>query len=505
MNVRRSHLNRFGLVLVLCLCAAFSAAGQLRYEQRLRENPWNSGRNAAGLRTDGASFSNAELYGEYLGGGFRSPDEAASEWKAGAQARTVTSLEKFSMRGSFGFEDREAYDECGSMFLESGRFPIDVVEFTPGRKTYQTYTMSGAVAVDLSGGWTVGAALDFESRNAAKRKDLRYTDYALDLSFSPAVMYSGEGFAAGLALIYDRNTETVSAEQIGSAAAAPTAFFDEGLCIGALQAWTGSGTRLSEAGVSGLPVVQSALGAAAQLQLRRSLYAEAEFSWLRGRVGERQTVWYRYEGPRAALRLEARSGRHALRASADWQLLSNRKTVLNKTVEGGITLTREYGSNSILQQSSVEAGLEYEYLGRLLELRAELGADFSESLTTPLYPYFYTQKLQRYSLAVEPLVHLGHFDLAARLRGGLGFRDDASKVVEGVSESVSEPYRHSERYAQLCEFATAPRAAGGLSLRWNFLPGLYTEVYGDCVKAFSLNCIAGSLRWDAGLKFGYNF
>ncbi len=505
MNVRRSHLNRLALVLALCLCAAFSAAGQGRYEQKFRVNPWNSGRNAAGLRQERASFSNAELYGGYLDGAFRSPDEAASEWKAGAQARTVTSLDKFSMRGSFGFESREAYDECGSMLLESGRFPIDVVEFTPGRKTYQTYTMSGALAVDLARGWTVGAALDFKSHNAAKRKDLRYTDYALDLSFSPSVMYSGEGFAAGLALIYDRNTETVSAEQIGSAAAAPTAFFDEGLCIGALQAWTGSGTRLSEAGVSGLPVVQSALGAAAQLQLRRSLYAEAEFTWLRGRVGERQTVWYRYEGPRAALRLDWRSGRSALRASALWELLSNRKTVLNKTVEGGITLTREYGSNSILQRSSLESGLEYEYLGRLLELRAELGADFSASLSTPLYPYFYTQKLQQYSFALEPLVHLGHFDLAARLRGGLGFRSDASKAVEGVSESVSEPYRHTERYEALCEFATAPRAAAGVSLRWRFLPGLYAEIYGDCVKAFSLNYIAGSLRWDAGLKFGYNF
>ncbi len=505
MNVRRSHSNRRALVLALCLCAAFSAAGQGRYEQKFRVNPWNSGRNVAGLRQERASFSNAELYGGYLAGDFRSPDEAASEWKAGALARTVTHLGKFSMAGTFGFEDREAYDGCGSMFLESGRFPVDVVEFTPGRKSYQTYTVSGGISVDVAPGWRAGAAMDFKSRNAAKRKDLRYTDYALDLSFRPAVMYYGERLAAGLALIYDRNTETVSAEQIGSASTAPTAFFDEGLCAGNLQAWTGSGTRLSEAGVSGLPVVQSALGAAAQLQLRRSLYAEAEFTWLRGRVGERQTVWYRYEGPRAALRLDWRSGRSALRASALWELLSNRKTVLNKTVEGGITVTREYGSNSILRRSSLEAGLEYEYLGRVLELRSSLGARLTQSLSTPLYPYYYSQSLQRYSLDVEPLVHLGFFDLGARLRCGLGFLDDASRIVEGVSEAATGPYRFTERYDLLCEYAAATRAGAGVSLRWNFLPGLYAEASGDCVKAFSLNYIAGSLRWSAELRFGYNF
>ncbi len=505
MNVNRSLSNRVVAALALSLCFAFSAAGQQRYERLLRENFWNGGRNAAGLRLYGASFSNAELYGSYAGGGFRSPDDAASEWSAGALARTVSCLGKFSMRGEFGFEDREAYDACGSMFLESGRFPVDVVEFTPGRKSYQTYTMSGAVAVDFAPGWTAGSSLDFRSRNAAKRKDLRYTDYALDLSFAPSLMYSSESLAAGLALTYDRNTETVTAEQIGSAGTAPTAFFDEGLCIGTLQAWTGSGTRLSEPGVSGLPVVQSALGAAAQLQLRRSLYAEAEFSWLRGRVGERQTVWYRYEGPRAALHLAFRSGRHTLRADAGLERLSNRETVLDKRVEGGVTLTREYGSNSILRRSSLDSGLEYEYLGELLELRASLSSQLLQSLSTPLYPYFYTQSLQCYSISLEPLLHLGRFEAAARLRYAIGFRDEVSRVVEAAGESVSEPYRFTERYGALCEFATAPRALAGLSLRWNFLRPLYAEISGECTKAFSLNYIDGSLRWSAALKAGYNF
>ncbi len=514
MNVRHSRLRISARLLpaaALCLCVAFSASGQgmQRYERLLGRNLWNGGNNAAGLRADSLSFSVAEAGGLYRAGDFRSPDEAASEWSAALEAKTVTHLEKFSMRGAFGFEDREAYDACGSMFLDGGRFPVDVVEFTPGRKSYQTYTMSGAVAVDLAPGWTVGAALDFRSRNAAKRKDLRYTDYALDLSFRPSLMYSSGELAAGLALIYDRNTETVNAEQIGSASTAPTAFFDEGLCVGTLQAWTGSGTRLSEPGVSGLPVVQTALGAAAQLQPCRSLYAEAAVRYLRGRVGERQTVWYRYEGPRADLNLALRRGRHTLRALAALELLSNRESVLDKVVEGGITITREYGSNGILRRSSLDSRIEYEYLSELLELRASLAAQRQKSLATPTYPYVYTQDLRKFSASAEALVHIGAFDAGARLSCLQGCVSDAERIAGGfsgdASGSVSAPYRFAERYDALCEFATAPRAGGGLSLRWNFLRGLYAEAFGNCVKAFSLDCISGSLRWSAGLKTGYNF
>ena len=274
------------------------------------------------------------------------------------------------MRGAFSFEDREAYDACGSMFLGKGKFPVDVLEFTPGRKSFQTYKMYGGLSVDIAPGWRVGGALDFSSRNAAKRKDLRYTGYALDMEVTPSLMYHSGDFAAGVSAIYARSTETVSAEQVGSAQSAPFAFFNEGLYFGNLQVWTGSGTRLREPGVSGLPVVQDALGAAAQLQPCRPVYAEADFRYLRGRVGERQTIWYRYEGPSASLRLELRTGAHTLRARGAWERLSNRESVLDKVVEGGITITREYGSNNIYRRNSLSSSLEYEYLGDMLELRS---------------------------------------------------------------------------------------------------------------------------------------
>ena len=508
MSVSHSQSKNSLRRLAVCLSGivlGLAAGAQSRYETLIRVNPWNSGVNAAGMRQDSTAFSNAEAGGVYRSGDFRSLSDAASEWAASAQARTLTHLEKFSMRGAFSFEDREAYDACGSMMMGSGRFPVDVLEFTPGRKTYQTYNMYGALSVDVAPQWRVGAGLDFTSRNAAKLKDLRYTGYALDMQVAPSVMYCDGDFAAGVSAIYERNTETVSAEQIGSAQNAPTAFFNKGLYLGNLQAWTGSGTRLSEPGVSGLPVVQDALGAAAQLQPCRSVYAEADFRYLRGRVGERQTVWYRYSGPSASARFELRPGRHVIRLLGEWQRLSNRESVLDKVVEGGVTITRNYGSNNIYRRNSIGSSLEYEYVGETVELRSGVSYDLLQEISAPLYPYVYTREQHTWSAFADALVRLGTFEIGAGAAYGRGCASDGLRLAGDSSSSASGAYRLQDWYDAASEYATVPRLFASVSVRWYFFRTLYAQAFWDYARALETEYLSGPFRWDAGLKLGYNF
>ncbi len=235
--------------------------------------------------------------------------------------------------------------------------------------------------------------MDFASANAAKRKDLRYTGYRLDFSFAPSLMYSSGPFRAGLSLLYGRNTEKIDAEQIGSAQTAPMAFFNEGLYYGNYQVWTGSGTRLDESGVSGLPLSQNSFGAAFQTGLRQGsseLYADVGLSYLKGRAGERQTVWYRYRGPLLSARLGLRSGAHTLRSEFRWKRITNRESVLDKVVQGGVTTTVEYASNRIF--TSNELGLRVEYEFPLAPFRVAAPPSSSQtgkvwrSLCTPMLP-----------------------------------------------------------------------------------------------------------------------
>ena len=142
MNAKYSHCtSRRALAAVAALCFALAAPAQTRpYDRALRDNPWLAGTNAAGLRevftTD---ISYAELYSGAAAGGLRRTWESASPWEAGARAATVKHLERFSMKGGFSFGQMSGPDMCGSMSVRPGYFPLDVLEFTPGRKTRQTY------------------------------------------------------------------------------------------------------------------------------------------------------------------------------------------------------------------------------------------------------------------------------------------------------------------------------------------------------------------------------
>lgn len=491
------------LIFVCCACLAFASSAVAQpFERVLRRNFWNSGSNVAGLRGDDISFSNAELASSYESGPWRDSYMSASEWNVGLEAKTISHLDKFSMIGSFGFCDREAYDMAGSMFVSPGKFPVDVLEFSPGRKTFQDYSLMGGISVDLSPSWRIGGKLDFRAFNASKRKDLRYSSFNLDMTFAPSLQYHSGDLALGASIIYKRSTETIKAEQIGKAEAAPFAFFDEGLMIGNHQVWTGSGTRLSEAGVSGLPLQRNALGAGLQAQFG-DFFAELDAASVRGDAGERQVIWYRFSGFESSALLGYRFGSHALRASASWERLSNRKTSFDKVTSGGITTVREYGSIPVKASSDFSARLEYEYLSPAFELRAAPSFALEQTLSTPLYPFVYARELKLLGFDSEALLRLKDLEFRLGLGFSKGFSSEDGRTL--VETEAPEPFRLADYYAVALEYRTAAKLSAKLAIRYTLDSGIYFEARGKFANAFGIRYISGPLRYSAGLAFGYNF
>ena len=150
------------ILLALCLLV-FSQAGlhAQTYERVFRNNFWNSTDTITGIRQDTVSRSYAEISGSYTGGGFRDSWEAEEGWSAGASTASIRHLERISFAGSFSFTQTEGYGMCGSMFIQPGYYPVDVLEFTPGRKTMQTYGFEGGLSYDVAENWRIGAAMDF--------------------------------------------------------------------------------------------------------------------------------------------------------------------------------------------------------------------------------------------------------------------------------------------------------------------------------------------------------
>ena len=200
------------ILTILMLVAVSAAAAQERFDHIFRRNPWNGGLNAAGIRQDSLSRSYAEIYFTKENGGLAGHSASDDSWNAGAKTESVRHLKKVSFSGGFGYDYFDGRNMCGSMFTEPGYYPVDILEFTPGRKVREDYTFTGGVSAVLGNRWTGGLRVEFEARNYAKRKDLRHKNTRLDFEFSPGVMYHAGRFAVGAVYIVGTNSEKVAAE-----------------------------------------------------------------------------------------------------------------------------------------------------------------------------------------------------------------------------------------------------------------------------------------------------
>lgn len=494
------------LTSILLLCGLTVSAQ--RYERVIKDNFWNTSGNVSGIRQDSLSRSYAEIYGGYEDGDFRDTWEASQGWKAGVTTASIRHLEKISLKGSFSFEQTEGYGMCGSMFIDPGFYPVDVLEFTPGRKTLQTYSFDGGFSYDMTEHWRIGAGMDFESANMAKRKDLRHTNWKLDMSVAPGFMYHNGDFAIGASYLFRKTSESIKAEQVGTSESSYYAFLDKGLMYGVYSVWSGSGLHLSEAGMNGFPVKDFSNGAAIQVEWK-GLFAEAEFLHTQGTIGEKEYVWFRFPGNEAAgmigYRTHDRERKHQARLGFRWKSLGLDESILEKVTENGVTTVHDYGANRILAKEKISLTPEYEFVGKMLELRVGADLTWENGLSFQMYPYTYTQRLAIWNAGAEASVHLGRFDLGADIHiGGGSFEDTESKINDN-SGVQTEPFRLEDWYIRQMEYDTASRTMTGLSLRYNLSKGIYFQVEGYWTHGFRLQHLTGSDRLSTALRIGYNF
>lgn len=473
-----------------------------------RRNLWNTGWNINGLRADSVTVSFAELHGNFTSGGFHDTYQAARSWSAGAEARTITHLEKFSMYGSFSFDSFSGKEMCGSMSARPGYYPVDVLEFTPGAKTMQTYSFSGGITADLSRRWRLGGKISYTGANYTKRKDLRHANWLLDMTVSPSVMYHNDDFAAGLSYIFGKNSESIDAEELGISSTAYYAFLDKGLMYGAYEVWEGSGIHLSESGINGFPIKEIIHGAAAQIQWR-GLYAEVSYLHGLGAAGEKQTIWFTFPEHRAGAKIGAAFGkegnRHLIRLNLLWARQFNNENVIGQETQNGVTVTRIYGSNRILGRERFCFAPDYEWNspGASVRFGAEISGLFR--LSSQMYPYLFSRNDVVSRIWASGSVKIKAFDIKAGLAFSSGNSVEKSTTLDEDMVTGELPDRLQAWHDMQSEYLTAPRLDAALALRFNFLKGLYVEASASYVRGFNLNFLYGPDRWSESLKFGYAF
>lgn len=492
------------LLLTLAVCGV---AAQERFDDVLRRNPWNAGVNAAGIRQDTVSRSFAAVCFTKENGGLADRSASDDSWNAGAVTQSIRHFEKISFAGSFSYDYFEGRNMDGSMFTLPGYYPVDILEFTPGRKNRETYAFTGRVAARLGERWTGGLDVAFEARNYAKRKDLRHKNTRLDFECAPGIMYRAGRFAAGAAYIAGINTEKVEAEEIGSSEDDLMAFFDRGLRYGALRLWQSNDLHLTTSGVSGFPVRETVQGAAVQVQYG-PLFAEADYRFRRGRTGERGIIWHEFETHRttgrAVLSLPRVGWSHFVRLSFDWQSLGNRENILTYENINGVSNPRIHGSVPVFGRKQLLLEGEYELSDEGTDIR--LGGSYSRlnRQSTLMYPCVKEQLLHYLQAYADVIRRFGPWELNLRAEFRKGGFSEREERFETVQQPGNYPERLDAFYHWENEYLTASRLGLGLGVRRN-IRRFYIDLAARWEHGFDLQYVAQPNRVRATLSFGYNF
>ncbi|MGM9768275.1 MAG: DUF6850 family outer membrane beta-barrel protein [Candidatus Cryptobacteroides sp.] len=503
-----NKLRAYTIIAAMLLSTLGAVAQPFReYGDR---NLWNAGRNVNGVRTDSVTVSYAEISGGYESGKYRNVNEAASLWNAGVEAATITHLDKFSMTGSFSFVHSDAKDICGSMMSRPGYYPVDILEFTPGRKTRQVYSIAGGITADIAENWRIGGTIDIENENYTKRKDLRHSNYRLDMTFVPSLMWHRGDIAVGASYIFARTSEIVKAEELGITSGSYYAFLDKGLRYGVMDVWDNAGLHISETGVAGFPVAENSNGAALQFQWR-DLYLEAEYGHRNGKIGEKQKVWFNFAGDdfsaRIAYKLQLQGLTHYFTGTYAFRSTGNMENILEDVTENGVTLIRNYGENTVLLSNSHDAGLNWVARdGRMLSFGAGIDWKGDRAAASVLYPFVSTQKKDRLDVGVWFWLPYRRFSMGCSVDFRFGWMSDATRTVSGNVSPSSVPTRLVEYYNIEREYFTTPSAMAGLSFRYTFRRNIYIEArFRSCKPLKEVYRNNGECRFFAGLAIGYDF
>lgn len=496
--------------MILCTAWTVQPSHAQRFDTAVRRNPWNGGLNRAGLREDSLSMSYAEAHFDKHNGGMTDHSVSADSWTAGLKTESVRHFDKISFAGRFSYDYSDGKDMCGSMFIHPDFYPVDIFEFTPGRKILENYAFTGGLSADLGCEWRGGLHVDFTAANYAKRKDLRHKNTRLDFEVAPSAEWHRGDWRVGAAYIFAKNSERIEAEEIGSTPDSYEAFFDKGLFYGDRALWNSNAIHLDENGIDAFPVKETTNGAAVQVQWRM-LFGEAEYRHSSGETGEKGVVWHRFGGDALKTRItavlhSAGGTSHFVRFCAGWSQRNNAESILVRETVGGVTNTEMIGEVPIYAERSLSLRLEYEWLrGDGSGIRAGVDRYSRNGQSSLAYPQLREQSLDWWSLWAEGAWIVGRTELTAGLWLRNGSHGETSREVAGASSQTPYP-EYLAQYAEWnAEYLTALRAGASLGIRVNIVKGFYAEVSARYEHGFRLKFVPQPNRIESILALGYKW
>ncbi len=498
----RGWKHILGLLLVL---GSMVAHGQ-EYDELYGRNPWNGGINRAGLRQDSLSLSYAEVWGGLERGGMTNHSASEESYTLGVRTESMRHFERLSFAGGFSFDYFDGRDMWGSMSMRPGYWPVDIYEYTPGRKVRERYAFEGGLSADFTTSWRGGLWVDFMAGNYAKRKDLRHKNTTMDFAIAPSVQWHRGKAAIGVAYLYEKHSERIEGEEIGSTPDSYLAFLDKGLFYGVEKLWTSNEIHLDEAGISAFAIKKQLHGAALDIELGE-WYAEVRYRHTTGESGEKGSLWHQFSGDdlRGRARWQhttARGDLHRVEGVLDWEGLDNREVILSTETQGGVTIATIYGSRPIYEVRRMNSSLYYGWWRGASFLKAGGRLLRQREGSSLLYPLSRSRTLRRQELFMEGCWATRVVELSAGAEVGWGSFDEEQQEGSGTLPTTPYPKRQQELCDWQNAYLTSLQAGAKLALRVWIHKGFYADLEARYAHAFEAASLPQPNRIEVRLAVG---
>lgn len=513
-------------LLVMAACPEIMIFGQVSramqdFDFIKDSNPWLTSVNVAGIgqlqtsRTSMAGLSFSKDNGGLVG--IEGSDDSF------LAEITTESYMKFSDRiafyGKLSYLNFTGKNMGGPILMDPSYNPINFLESTEettGNKNKELYSLSGGMAYTFNPRWSIGARIDYEAGNTAKRKDPRFKSIWMDIDFSLGARFApSDAFAAGLSIEYRKTVEDLSGDIFGTTDQQYFILVDYGGFFGSLEYFDGDKGYVP-ASSSARPMYNAFYGGSIQIEAGRKIKVFNEITYLHrsgyyGKKASASVTFCEFEGNiiryGGTLNIPAGSNLHQIRLNAGYEGIKNNENIYRfNTASGENTIVEYFGSKEVLDRTDAMGSLSYTCWRRTDNLRPDweygvmADADYM-ALTSTVYPYYRRQDITSIRVLLHGkknfIVKSNIFTAGASadfFTGGGTAKEDGT-----LASSTSNPPKSGDGYLNRdFEYKTLSRICGMLNFR-------YTRLIKDKAAAYIdvRNSYTRSLKKAEYLKDSY--
>ena len=472
-------------------------------------NPWLTSVNAAGLGTlqmDRTSVAGISSVKE--DGGLAGIEKSGDSFLVSAMTESFVKIsDRITFYGKLSWEYFTGKNMGGPVLMDPSYNPVNFYESTletVGNKNKELYGLSGGISYAIDSKWSLGAKIDYEAGNYAKRKDPRFRSIWLDLDVSAGVKFSpSESFSVGLSAEYERTLETLSGSTYGTTDKQYFILVDYGGFYGRYQYFDGDKGYVPASTASDRPMFNAFYGASLQIQAGKTIKAFNELRYLNrsGYYGKRASssvLFCEFGGNvvQYGLVLDIPSGEdiHRIRLDASYEGLKNEENNYRyNTTVGENTVIEYFGSREVLSRTDLSGGIAYTgWLGTgglrpEWEFGASAGANSRRSEAT-VYPYFRRSNVTTFSSRLHGkknfIVGNNIFTVGAEASFAAGFgtaKDDGILASSTSDAPVSGDIYLNRDF----EYKTISQAGGTLNFRYTRLIKGRAALYADIRDSYA--------------------